>query len=59
MKMTLHLEEIASTFEGTAVVFKGKESRQVYPVAVTVEIPLARFESAVPKKIEVEVEIPE
>jgi len=26
---------------------------------VTVEIPLARFESAVPKKIEVEVEIPE
>ena len=59
MKMTLYLEEITSSIEGSVAVFKGKENKQIYPIVATVEVPLARFESTVPKRIEVEVKIPE
>ena len=63
MKIRLQLREIADTAEGKMVIYEGVETKDgvriSYPVEVTVEIPLARFEKAIPKWIEVEVKIPE
>jgi len=63
MKIRLQLREIADTAEGKMVIYEGLETKDgvriSYPVEVTVEIPLTRFEKMIPKWIEVEVKIPE